>query len=92
VTGRVLLVDDERDILDPLTYALEREGFDVTPSTDGIEALERARRETFDVLVLDVPDHRCVPYRFGTNHVRTVIKRGRVVLDFGPAAPAGVCL
>jgi imidazolonepropionase len=32
-----------------------------------------------DLLVLGVPDHRVVPYRFGTNHVRTVVKRGRVV-------------
>jgi len=54
MTGRVLLVDDERDILDPLAYALEREGFDVTSSMDGLEALERAREGTFDVLVLDV--------------------------------------
>ncbi|MDH4345961.1 MAG: response regulator transcription factor [Thermoleophilia bacterium] len=54
MTGRVLLVDDERDILDPLAYALEREGFDVTSSMDGVEALERAREGTFDVLVLDV--------------------------------------
>jgi imidazolonepropionase len=36
-----------------------------------------------DLLVLSVPDHRCVPYRFGTNHVRTVIKRGKVVVDRG---------
>jgi imidazolonepropionase len=38
-----------------------------------------------DVLVLSVPDHRVVPYRFGTNHVRTVLKRGRVVVRDGVA-------
>jgi len=42
-----------------------------------------ARGKQADVLVLDVPDYRYVPYRFGTNPVRTVIKRGRVVLDRG---------
>jgi imidazolonepropionase len=36
-----------------------------------------------DVLILAVPDHRCVPYRFGTNHVHTVVKRGRVVVAGG---------
>ncbi|NNE43836.1 MAG: imidazolonepropionase [Gemmatimonadetes bacterium] len=32
-----------------------------------------------DLLILAVPDYRMVPYRFGTNHVARVIKRGRVV-------------
>ena len=33
-----------------------------------------------DLLILDVPDYRAVPQRFGTNPVRTVIKKGRRVL------------
>ena len=36
-----------------------------------------------DLLVLSVPDHRSVPYRFGTNHVRTVVKNGKIVVDEG---------
>lgn len=49
-------------------------------------ALERADRvgslapgKQADLLVLDVPDYRAVPQRFGTNPVRTVIKKGRRV-------------
>jgi imidazolonepropionase len=38
-----------------------------------------------DLIVCDVPDYRHLFYHFGVNHVRTVIKRGRVV---GPAAAA----
>jgi imidazolonepropionase len=34
-----------------------------------------------DLIVLDLPDHRHLPYRFGTNPVRTVVKKGRVVVD-----------
>ncbi|HLF27282.1 MAG TPA: imidazolonepropionase [Anaerolineae bacterium] len=34
-----------------------------------------------DVLVLDAPDYRHMGYRYGTNLVETVIKRGRVVID-----------
>jgi len=34
-----------------------------------------------DLLILGVSDYRCVPYRFGTNHVRTVLKKGQVVFD-----------
>jgi len=50
----VLLVDDEPDILTPLTFALERQGFTVGTASDGEAALERARRTRFDVVVLDV--------------------------------------
>jgi imidazolonepropionase len=32
-----------------------------------------------DVLIMDTPDYRQIGYRYGTNLVRTVIKRGRVV-------------
>jgi imidazolonepropionase len=32
-----------------------------------------------DVLIMSVPDYRLIGYRYGTNLVRTVIKRGRVV-------------
>jgi imidazolonepropionase len=39
-----------------------------------------------DVLILDVPDYRCVPYRFGTNHVRAVLKKGEVAFDRGDGA------
>ena len=54
MTGRVLLVDDEPDILAPLRYALERSGFAVETAPDGERGLELARAERFDVVVLDV--------------------------------------
>jgi len=54
MSGRVLLVDDERDILEPVSYSLEVEGFDVESVGDGSKALELARREAFDVIVLDI--------------------------------------
>ena len=34
-----------------------------------------------DIVILDVPDYRHLGYRFGTNLVYTVIKRGRVVVQ-----------
>jgi DNA-binding response OmpR family regulator len=54
MSPRVLLVDDEPDLVDPVTYALEREGFVVKPVGDGTSALDLARAELFDVVVLDV--------------------------------------
>ena len=52
-------------------YSLDR--------ADRLGSLEPGKQA--DLLILAVPDHRCVPYRFGTNHVATVIKRGEVVVS-----------
>ncbi len=52
--GRILVADDERDILDAVAYALTAEGFDVEVVTDGEAALAAAQREEFDVVLLDV--------------------------------------
>jgi len=52
--SRLLVVDDEPDILDTLAYSLRREGFEVTTASDGRTALDRARTTKFDVVVLDV--------------------------------------
>jgi two-component system response regulator RegX3 len=54
MSARVLVVDDEPDILQPLRYALERGGFVVETAQDGETGLERARQERYDVVVLDV--------------------------------------
>jgi imidazolonepropionase len=34
-----------------------------------------------DLVLYRVPNHRTVPYHFGVNHVRSVVKRGRVVVE-----------
>jgi DNA-binding response OmpR family regulator len=51
---RILVVDDEPAIRESLTYALEREGFDVTAAADGETGLRVAREQRFDAVVLDV--------------------------------------
>lgn len=51
---KVLLVDDEEDILDLLRYNLEREGISVTTAKDGREALKAAKRDHPDLVVLDI--------------------------------------
>jgi len=52
--ARILLVDDEQGILDAVGYALRQEGFDVITATDGETALQLARGQPFDVVMLDV--------------------------------------
>ena len=52
--ARILVADDEVDILEPIRYALGNEGFDVVCVEDGEAALARARSEPFDLVILDV--------------------------------------
>ncbi|WP_326834979.1 response regulator transcription factor [Amycolatopsis rhabdoformis] len=51
---RVLLADDDRAIRESLVRALELEGYRVTEVADGVSALALARRDRFEVLILDV--------------------------------------
>jgi two-component system response regulator MprA len=54
VAHRVLIVDDDRAIRESLARALELEGYEVDVVVDGVAALARTRRETYDALVVDV--------------------------------------
>ena len=51
---RVLLVDDEQDIVDTIKYSLELRGFDVDVAYDGISAIHKARENKYDLMILDV--------------------------------------
>lgn len=51
---RVLLVDDEEDLVTFLGQRLKRQGFTVIASTSGQQALTAAKQRTFDVAVLDL--------------------------------------
>jgi CheY-like chemotaxis protein len=51
---RVLLVDDEEDIVEVIQDRLEAYGFSVTIARTGLEALERLSVEKFDGIFLDV--------------------------------------
>lgn len=50
----ILLVDDEPDILDILSYNLEKEGFIVYAASNGREGVELARKMLPDLILLDV--------------------------------------
>lgn len=51
---RVLLVDDETDIVDTIKYSLELRGYVVDAAYDGISALSRARTNRYQLMILDV--------------------------------------
>ena len=51
---RVLVVDDEQNIVDILRFNLEREGYEVITAEDGIQGLALARSSDPDLILLDV--------------------------------------
>lgn len=54
MSKRILVVDDERLIVKGITFSLEQDSFEVGCAYDGEEALELARNNEYDLIVLDV--------------------------------------
>jgi two-component system alkaline phosphatase synthesis response regulator PhoP len=52
--NKILLVDDEADILEFLSYNLKKEGYRVFTANNGKEAVTVAKKENPDVIILDV--------------------------------------
>jgi len=52
--AKILIVEDDRNLLDTLKYNLGREGYSTVAAADGAEALEVARRERPDLIILDI--------------------------------------
>ena len=52
--SKILIVDDEVHILKIVEYKLRGAGYVVVSATDGIEAMEKAREEKPDLILLDV--------------------------------------
>ena len=51
---KILVVDDEQDIVDLITYNLTKEGYVVCSALDGESALEVAAKEVPDLVILDI--------------------------------------
>ncbi len=51
---KILIVDDEPDILEFIGYNLKKEGFDVLSSNNGREAIQIAKEKKPDLILLDV--------------------------------------
>jgi two-component system OmpR family response regulator len=52
--NKILVVDDDKNMLDVLKYNLLKEGYAVATAEDGIKALELARRDKPDLIILDI--------------------------------------
>jgi DNA-binding response OmpR family regulator len=52
--GKILVVDDDPDILDAVTMILESQGYEVVTAHDGIEGLATLKAEHPDLMILDL--------------------------------------
>ena len=52
--GRILVIDDEKDLIELVRYNLEKEGFVVRSAQDGESGLEAARKESPDIILVDL--------------------------------------
>lgn len=54
IGSKVLVVEDDRNLLEVLRYNLAKEGFEVLTASDGAQGLETARSNSPDLIILDV--------------------------------------
>jgi two-component system alkaline phosphatase synthesis response regulator PhoP len=54
MSNKILVVDDEADIVEILTYNLEKEGYKVRSASDGEKAIEVAKEFKPDLIILDI--------------------------------------
>lgn len=52
--SKILVCDDDREIVEAIAIYLEREGYDVVKAYDGEEAIEVIERDKIDLLIIDV--------------------------------------
>ncbi|MFH5824937.1 response regulator [Georgenia sp. AZ-5] len=71
---KILLVEDEESYREPLTFSLERDGYDVVPVADGPAALTAYERGGVDLVLLDL----MLPGLSGTEVCRELRQRGNV--------------
>lgn len=87
--ARILVADNDEDILTLVAFRLERLGHEVLLARDGAEALERAQRELPDLCVLDVMMPQLTGYDVTrrlradprTQHVPVILLTARVRED-----------
>ena len=72
--SRILIVEDEESISDPLSYLLGREGFDVTVVDNGLDAVAEFDRNGADLVLLDL----MLPGQSGTEVCRQLRLRSDV--------------
>lgn len=68
MSKKILIVDDEEDIITFLETFLQNEGYETMTATNGVEAFEELKKETPDLITLDLQ----MPKNTGTDFFRKV--------------------
>ncbi len=53
LSGKILIVDDEPDIVEFISYNLKSKGYQITTASDGVEAVRKAKEFRPDLILLD---------------------------------------
>ena len=75
----ILLIEDEAQTRKMLRQMLECDGYDILEAPDGKSGMDLYQEKQADLIILNVPHYQHLGYRFGTNLVKKVIKRGQIV-------------
>ncbi|MBI5213274.1 MAG: response regulator, partial [Nitrospirae bacterium] len=51
---KILVIDDEADIVELISYNLKKEGFAVDSSYNGEDALKKIKKNKYDLVILDL--------------------------------------
>ena len=54
MSGKILIVDDDPDILEAISLILQSQGYEVVTARDGVEGLANLKAENPDLLILDL--------------------------------------
>jgi len=57
VSKKILIVDDEKDLVELIALRMQAEGFDTLMAFDGDEALKKAKKHLPDMVLLDIMMH-----------------------------------
>src|SRR3569833_3334546 len=79
--GKILIVDDEPDIVEFISYNLKSKGYLIATARDGIEAIRKAKEFLTDLILLDI----MMPNKDGIETIRDL----RKMPEFGGAAGGG---
>ena len=51
---KILLVEDEKDLVETMVFQLKAAGYDVVTAFDGVDGLDKAKKEKVDLIILDL--------------------------------------
>lgn len=78
---KILVVDDEKNIVELVRYNLEKEGYEVVCAYDGIQAVDLARQDKPDLMILDI----MLPGQGGLEVCRILRKESRIPIIMATA-------